>query len=219
MSSQMEFEFFDHLYRSRKTLLRILADRGYNTKPFENFGPDEIEAMMISGPHALRMDLTREKPDDSNITKCRVIYSLTKLKSKLAGFLYNLTDPEKGDESVDPKDTEVVVMLAAPEGEAVVDMYHTAAYEQYSSKGLRISFFRIANLVIHPSEHILVPKHEKLAEADIPFSKAERHKLPFIRFHEDMQARILGLIPRDVVKITRPSPSSGIYTMYRICSP
>lgn len=219
MTSQIDFEFFDHLYRSRRTLLRILADRGYNTKPFENFGPDEIEAMVIAGPQALRMDLSRPKPEDSNITRCRVLYSLTKLKSKLSGFLYSLTDKEKDEDIVEPSNTEVIVMLAAPEGEPVVDMYHSAAYEQFSTKGLRISFFRIANLVIHPSDHVLVPKHEKLAEEDIPFPKAERHKLPFIRFHEDMQARILGLIPRDIVKITRPSPSSGVYTMYRICSP
>jgi DNA-directed RNA polymerase subunit H (RpoH/RPB5) len=110
-------------------------------------------------------------------------------------------------------------MLAAPEGEPVVEMYHSASYEQYTSKGLRISFFRIANLVIHPSDHILVPKHRRLEEEEIPLPKAERHKLPFIRYHEDMQARILGLVPRDVVEITRPSPSSGVYTMYRICSP
>lgn len=219
MASQVDFEFFDHLYRSRRTLLRILADRGYNTKPFENFGPDEIEAMVIAGAEALRMDLERPKPADSNITKCRVVYILTKLKSRLPGFLANLTDKEKGEDIVEPANTEVIVMLAAPEGEPVVDMYHTAAYEQYTTKGLRISFFRIANLVIHPSEHVLVPKHEKLAEEDIPFPKAERHKLPFIRFHEDMQARVLGLVPRDIVKITRPSPSSGVYTMYRICSP
>ena len=219
MTSQVDFEFFDHLYRSRRTLLRILADRGYNTKPFENFGPEEIEAMVIAGPQALRMDLERPKPTDSNITKCRVLYNLTKLKSRLSGFLHALTDKEKGEDIVEPSNTEVIVMLAAPEGEPVVDMYHSAAYEQYSSKGLRISFFRIANLVIHPSEHVLVPKHEKLAEEDIPLPKAERHKLPFIRFHEDMQARVLGLVPRDIVKITRPSPSSGVYTMYRICSP
>lgn len=219
MTSQIDFEFFDHVYRSRRTLLRILADRGYNTKPFENFGPEEIEAMVIAGAQALRMDLERPKPEDSNITKCRVLYSLTKLKSKLSGFLQALTDKEKGDDVVEPSNTEVIVMLAAPEGEPVVDMYHSTAYEQFSSKGLRISFFRIANLVIHPSDHVLVPKHEKLKEEDIPFPKAERHKLPFIRFHEDMQARILGLVPRDIVKITRPSPSSGVYTMYRICSP
>jgi len=219
MSSQNDFEFFDHLYRSRKTLLRILSERGYNTKPYEHFGPDEIEAMVVAGQNALRMDLERPKPDDSAITKCRVLYSLNKLKSKLSGFLDALTNPEKGDEAVDPKDTEVIVMLAAPEGEPVVEMYHSAAYDQLSSKHLRIAFFRIANLVIHPSDHILVPKHEKVAENKMPISKAERHKLPLIRYHEDMQARILGLVPRDVVKITRPSPASGTYDMYRICSP
>jgi DNA-directed RNA polymerase subunit H (RpoH/RPB5) len=137
----------------------------------------------------------------------------------LNGFLNSLTDKEKGDEAVNPADTEVIVMLAAPEGEPVVDMFHTEAYDMYANRGLRISFFRIANLVIHPSDHVLVPKHEKVSEDEIPLPKAERHKLPLIRFHEDMQARILGLVPRDIVKITRPSPSSGVYTMYRICWP
>ena len=218
MASQVDFEFFDHLYRSRRTLLRILADRGYNTKPFENFGPDEIEAMVLAGQQALRMDLERPKPSDSSITKCCVLYSLTRLKTKLGSFLATLTERD-GEQYVDPTTTEIIVMLSAPEGEPVADLFHTTAYEMYTTHGLRISFFRIANLVIHPSEHVLVPKHEKLKEDEIPFPKAERHKLPFIRFHEDMQARILGLVPRDIVKITRPSPSSGIYTMYRICSP
>lgn len=220
MSTEKDFELFDHLYRSRKTILRILADRGYNTKPFENFGPDEIEAMVVAGADALRMDLERPPQKDSTITKCRVLYSTTKLKNRLGSFLLSLTKAQKPtDDVVDPKTTEVVVMLAAADGESVVDIFHTNAYEQYTSKGLRISFFRIASLVIHPSDHVLVPKHEKLSEDEIPFPKSERHKLPFIRFHEDMQARILGLVPRDIVKITRPSPASGEYVMYRICSP
>lgn len=219
MSSQTTFEYFDHLFYSRKTLLRILSDRGYNTKPYENFGPDEIEAMALAGPEALRMDLERPaESTDSAITKCRVLYQTQKLKPRLPGFLRGLTE-EDNEDRVDPKTTEVVVMLASPEGEQVVDVHHTAAYDQWANKKLRISFFRIANLVIHPSEHILVPKHERVLKADIPFPAAERAKLPFIRFHEDMQARILGLIPGDVVKITRPSPASGEYTMYRICSP
>ncbi len=220
MSSETNFELFDHLYRSRRTLLRILAERGYNTKPYENFGVDEIEAMVIGGNDALRMDLERPQPKDSTITKCRVLYSLQKLKSKLPGFLESLTNKEKSKEDViNPKTTEVIVMLAAPEGEPVVELYHTNSYDQLVNHGLRIFFFRIANLVIHPSDHVLVPKHEKVAEEDIPVPKAERYKLPFIRFHEDMQARILGLVPRDIVKITRPSPSSGEYVVYRICSP
>ena len=219
MSSQTQFEHFDHLYRSRKTLLRILSERGYNTKPFENFGPDEIQAMALSGAEALRMDLERPaEASDSNITKCRVIYQLQKLKARLPSFLRNLT-AEDNEDRVDPKTTEVIVMLATAEGEQVVDVHHSASYEQWVKNKLRIFFFRIANLVIHPAEHIWVPKHERLSKTEIPFPIAERAKLPFIRFHEDMQARILALIPGEIVKITRPSPSSGEYIMYRICSP
>lgn len=218
MSAETHFELFDHLYRSRKTLLRILSERGYNTKPYEKFGPNEIEAMLVAGPEALRMDLERSpESTDNNITKCRVVYSLQKLKQRLASFMNKLL--EESDDVVDPKTTEVIVMLAAPEGESVVDCYHTTAYDQWVSRKLRISFFRIANLVLHPSDHVLVPKHQIVPKNEIAFTPAERAKLPFIRFHEDMQARILGLVPGDIVKITRPSPSSGEYVMYRICSP
>lgn len=238
------FELIDQLYRSRLTILQILKDRDYNTKPYENFGPAEIESMLVARENtpakqkekggAFRIDVERlpmdpmskdpkevaraKKWGDTPIRKCRVIYSFTRLKSRLAGFIGGLLDKESED-YVNPADTEVIVILALPEGEPVAESFHTEAYRQWSSRSrLRISFFRLANLVIHPSTHVLVPKHEFLSKAAVPFSPTERLKLPFIRFHEDMQARILGLVPGDVVKITRPSPSSGEYTMYRICA-
>jgi len=30
---------------------------------------------------------------------------------------------------------------------------------------------------------------------------------------------VMGLLPGDIVKITRASPSAGEYTSYRVCSP
>lgn len=238
------FELVDQLYRSRLTILQILKDRDYNTKPYENFGPAEIESMLVARENtpgkqkekgaAFRIDVERlpldplskdfkdqervKKWGDSPIRKCRVIYSFTRLKSRLGSFVANLLDPESED-YVNPSDTEVIVILALPEGEPVADSFHAEAYRQWSSTNrFRISFFRVANLVIHPSTHVLVPPHEFIAKASVPFPPTERLKLPFIRFHEDMQARILGLVPGDVVKITRPSPASGEYTMYRICA-
>jgi DNA-directed RNA polymerase subunit H (RpoH/RPB5) len=229
------FELIDQLYRSRLTILQILKDRDYNIKPYENFGPAEIESMLVARENttanmkekggAFRIDVERlpsnperaEKWADSPIKKCRVVYTFTKLKSRLATFIGNLLNPDS-DDYVNPADTEVIVILALPEGESVAESFHAEAYRQWSSNRFRISFFRLANLVIHPSSHVLVPKHEFIAKTAIPFSPTERLKLPFIRFHEDMQARILGLVPGDVVKITRPSPASGEYTMYRICA-
>ncbi len=228
------FELIDQLYRSRQTILEILKSRDYNTKPYENFGPGEIEAMLVATASnnkdvdrgtAFRIDVEREaKPDskwaDSPIRKCRVIYVFTRLKNRLAAFMQKLTDSKASEDAVTPNDTEVIVILALAEGEPVVDAFHSGAYSSYSRGKFRISFFRLANLVIHPSSHILVPKHEYIPKKEVEtlFSPTERSKLPFIRFHEDMQARILGLVPGDVVKITRPSPAAGEYTIYRICA-
>lgn len=227
------FELIDQLYRSRQTILKILKERGYNTKPYDNFGPGEIEAMLVATASnakdkdrgsAFRIDVERiveegSKWSDSPIKKCRVIYAFNRLKNRVDGFVDSLLHGD-GEDTVTPGDTEVIIILALPEGEPVADKFHSVAYSNWTTQKFRISFFRLANLVIHPAEHILVPNHEYIPkkEAEKLFTPTERLKLPFIRFHEDMQARLLGLVPADIVKITRPSPSAGEYTIYRICA-
>ncbi|NBO71489.1 MAG: DNA-directed RNA polymerase subunit H [Bacteroidetes bacterium] len=73
-------------------------------------------------------------------------------------------------------------------------------------------------------EHILQPKFEFLPKSEhAEFLRLNNIKsaanLPFIKFHEDMVARIMGLLPGDIVKIIRPSPSAGEYISYRMCAP
>ena len=48
---------------------------------------------------------------------------------------------------------------------------------------------------------------------------AKKIQFPLIRFHEDPIARMLGLLPGELVKITRSSPTAGVYHVYRICAP
>lgn len=73
-------------------------------------------------------------------------------------------------------------------------------------------------------EHVLQPKFDLLPRTEhAEFLKQNKIKsvanLPLIKFHEDMVARIMGLLPGDIVKITRPSPSAGEYITYRLCAP
>jgi len=231
----MDYETLYVLYQSRKTLLSILSGRGYNTKPFEKFGPIEISAMVAAGGisikstgvNALRMDLEKttaaaEEGGTGAPTKCRVLYSFNRIKNQLNQFIQKLTDEENTDR-VDPATTEVVVMLV---GDTIADAFHAAAFTAYTNKTnkLRISFFQIHQLVNNPLEHTLVPKHERVPASEHE-ALLQTHKikskanLPLIRFHEDMIARILGLMPGDIVKITRPSPSAGEYLQYRVCVP
>jgi hypothetical protein len=107
----MDYETLDVLYRSRKTLLKLLAMRGYATKAYEKFGPIEIAAMAAAesgGGGAFRMDLERQT--DSPISKCRVEYSISRIKNRLPGFLEGLTE-EGNDAAVDPETTELVVIV------------------------------------------------------------------------------------------------------------
>jgi len=215
----MDFEIVDIIRRSRLTLLEILEAKGYDITRYKKFGPFEIETMMTGDKEkTLRMDLERVLEEGIQApTKCRVEYAIPKVKNRLAGFLSRLLDTEDGD-PVDPKTTEIVVITL----ESIGDSFTTAALSLWNTQNLRIAFFDAHTLVSNPLNHVLVPKHEMLPSSEhAEFLKKYHLKtkmnLPMIRFHEDIIARILGLVPGDIVKITRPSPQSGEYIHYRIC--
>ena len=213
----MNYEELDILYRSRKTALEILKEDGYDTTTYEKFGPWEIEAMVAGGQTALTMDLKRAADAQPNdINRCLVVYSLQKLKQRLSTFLVilrNGTEPK-----IDPLTTEVVVIVL----EDVADVFHAAALNEWITNKLRIRFFKAHNLLFDPRTHVLVPKHTKMPASEhaefMSKNYLKKSQLSFIKFHEDMIARIMGLVPGDIVKITRPSPQAGEYILYRICN-
>jgi DNA-directed RNA polymerase subunit H (RpoH/RPB5) len=216
----MDYETLDVLYKSRQTLLKILAGRGYDTKPFEKFGPIEISAMAAAGAEAFRMDLQRQVTEGQRMAYCRVVYSFNNIKNRIATFLSDQVreDEEDDTDGIDRSTTELIVMLLEPVREA----FHLAAAFALG-RGIHVSFFCVNTIVNNPLEHVLVPKHELLPSSEHTDFLAKhkirsKENLPLIRFHEDMIARIMGLMPGDIVKITRPSPSAGEYTSYRLCT-
>jgi DNA-directed RNA polymerase subunit H (RpoH/RPB5) len=219
----MDFEMLDILYRSRQTLLQILKAKGYNTKPYEKFGPFEIEKMSSNDKeNTLNMELKREVAADSGIpSTCLVVYAIPRVKNRLTNFLPKLlTDPDTGDDIIDSATTEIIIITL----EAIGDTFNAAAVNQWSKRNLRIAFFDAHTLVSNPLEHVLVPFHEIVPETEHEallkkYNMKTKFNLPVIRFHEDIIGRILGLIPGSIVKITRPSPSAGEYVLYRVCVP
>ncbi len=221
----MNYEELDILYRSRVTLLKMLKEEGYTTDKYERFGPWEIEAMVHGGQESLAMELKRPsksggEPEEGEIVNCHVLYSLGKLKQKIKTFVDQLLAADRVP-LVDPKNTEVIVIVL----EDVAEVFHAEALRMWFSESkLKIRFFKAHNLIFDPREHIHVPKHEKLPkEQHEEFLKTNyirsKANLPIIKFHEDMIARVMGLVPGDIVKITRPSPAAGTYEIYRVCMP
>jgi DNA-directed RNA polymerase subunit H len=211
------FIFIDNVYRSRQTLLDILEDRGYNVEKYRKFSPAEAIAAATAFP-SLSFKVSK-KDDESKI--CDVRYANVS-RQKLDTFFNDIDD-------ADTENTEVIVMMMGP----VSDAHHVVALKQYMKlkesgekerRKLRVSFFSIEMIVINPMKHVLVPKHQIVP----PASHAElmnslyitaKTKLPEIKFHVDPIARCIGAVPGDIVKITRPSASSGESIIYRVCAP
>jgi DNA-directed RNA polymerase subunit H (RpoH/RPB5) len=45
----------------------------------------------------------------------------------------------------------------------------------------------------------------------------QKSQLPLIK-HHDIQSRLMGLVPGDIVEIMRPSPTAGVARILRICA-
>ena len=220
----MNYEIIDVLYRSRITLLEHLASVGYNTTPYSKFSPKEITEMVKAGPvqgapPALAMELARaDAEEQAPYDKCVVVYTIGKIKQKLPAFTKKLIDPEES--GFDPKTTELIIVTLEP----IAPNFHAMAYECWAKhNNSKVRYFQAASIINNPLKHILVPRHEKVPEeqeADLLKSLyATKAQLPLIRFHEDPVARMLGLVPKDIVKITRPSLTAGECILYRLCVP
>jgi DNA-directed RNA polymerase subunit H (RpoH/RPB5) len=171
--------------------------------------------------NSLRMDLMKKDSVKSDIQRCIVVYRLNRLKQSIQSFIAAFFDEESEEYISTPESTEVIVMLLEPVNN--VDVFHNAALNVFQNK-LRLNFFQAHSLVNNPQDHVLVPIHELVDKDEIPNLKKKLNiqsisNLPFIRYHQDIQSRILGAVPGDVLKITRPSASAGVETIYRVCVP
>jgi DNA-directed RNA polymerase subunit H len=209
----MDSELLDLVSRTRPTILEILANRGYDTSPLQDQSPETLVRTAATNPTQLNFKVHHEEQT------AHVLYwieSATRLR--LEGLVNKLWD-EEAEEVLDPKKDEVIVILSEPFN----DVFHVQAVKMWSQRQARISFFHIKQLVVNPAKHFMVPPHTKLTAEESQNTLAKyhiRHKneLPRIIYHVDMQARVLGLVPGDIVEIQRHSPTSGTYTHYRVCT-
>lgn len=209
----MNYEDIDNIYRSRKTLLNILDIRGYNVVPYSKFSPDEILAAVptVDDFASLGFRASQKVPAENPMT-CTVLYMAAISRQKLANVFFA--------ELFQKENSETVIMMLTP----VADHHHQAALNAFLKYKTRVSFFSVFQIVNNPMDHILVPKHEivpldqhkKIMD---DFNMTSKSKFPLIRFHIDPIVRIIGGVPGDIIKITRPSPSSGVYEFYRVVSP
>lgn len=219
------FAFVDSIYRSRLTLLDILERRNYDVAMYRKFSPAEAAAAATALPGlSFTVYKKAEAQQDDEKHECQVRYINNMTRPKLETFFDDI--PEERTEY-----TEVIVMQQAP----IADAHHAIALKQYMKMKdlptgekvrakLRVSFFCMDMIVVNPTSHVLVPKHEIVPESEHKGLMASMYittksKFPEIKFHIDPITRCIGAVPGDIIKITRPSASAGVAIIYRVCAP
>jgi DNA-directed RNA polymerase subunit H (RpoH/RPB5) len=218
----------DILIRSRVTILDLLDARGYETAPYRKIIGSEL-VKLINAPDALRI-IVKSKTEP---TKTAIVeYELGNIKQAVVTGAYVKSligeDSTKGLSMYmqDPKMTEIMViyMTKSDNSSDDIESLNKGALEAWTKHNLKIQFFLMVRLVNNPLKHVLQPKFEIVPNEQHGALMGglyikSKSQLPVIRFHDDPVARCLGLVPLDIVKITRPSPTAGEYVEYRVCAP
>jgi DNA-directed RNA polymerase subunit H (RpoH/RPB5) len=173
----------------------MLIDRGIGLGELETIGDDEIRHLTAS------RDFFHVSADDRDI-----IVITRRLKT---------SDLQKAAAALDESRRERAIIVSVDKPGFV----HRNAVEAHY--GPRAETFSLAELQFNVTKHSLVPKHVKLSDAEVKdvlktYMLSDKRLLPTI-FSTDPVAKYLGVVPGDVVKISRPSPSAGTTDFYRTC--
>ncbi len=215
----MDADTLDLIIRSRSTILEILENRGYNVDSYKGISPEEVLKMATTNTDLLRINAPKKEDGPAPMPRAVVLYWVNSaVRLRIETEMTNLFD-EENPNRMDPANDDIMIIL----GEPFHDVFHIQAAKQWNSRKARIGFFQIKNVVSNPAKHIMVPPHRKLSQAEITALIPRIHlksksELPHIKFHVDMQARVLGLVPGDVVEIRRPSETAGEAIIYSYCS-
>jgi DNA-directed RNA polymerase subunit H (RpoH/RPB5) len=211
-------EIVDKIIRSRPIVLDVLETRGFDAKAFRDELPTDLIAKAGTPlVNDVELELLRiQVASKVEGEKAYVLYWMGVVRHKL-------NDSEKFEkllpEGIEPQDT-IIVLLNEPFHET----FHKMVLRRWVDKKQRVSFFDIRQLMFNPLDHIMVPLHRKVPSEEVePLLKKllvkSKIELPHIKYHMDIPARVLGILPGEIVEITRPSPTIGEYKVYRICTP
>ena len=211
---------FDFLVKTRMNLLKMLKTRKMDVSAYENFNQEELKKML----HQSLIDKSFINPEvgpldmilkNRHNTTTYVKYRLDKIKTARAieSFIEQIYKTQ-----LKPEDN--LILIAHEKINIPGSSFETMLNNFYNQKGYFVQIISLTQLLINIVDHRDVPKHEVITSEEKNEILEKYHikdtNLPNI-LRDDAMAIYLGLTPGEVVRILRPSPTSGTYVSYRIC--
>jgi DNA-directed RNA polymerase subunit H (RpoH/RPB5) len=199
------------IYNSRKYLLEILEEQGYNVTDYKDFSIHEIHAMVSSKQLDLLID--RENPTK----KVYIKYHLAKTLRQ--NNIYEYIEDLFNLENILSKNDDLIIIIKDEPNETLTRFLR----DVWEKEGIYIRIFNIKRLQFNILKHILVPRHIILSDEEVKdFKKKFNLKdvigtsIPDISRFSPVGLAI-GIRPGEICKIERNSKTALNALYYRIC--
>ena len=198
----MDYMNTDNIIKKSFTILKeMLNDRDEDITKIENMTEEELLSFY-----------TNSSIFDIEVNdKLKIIYNMTsKIKIQDIRKFINI------DEDNEKNDLDKTIIFISKEK---LTTNNFKSFNEYKNK-VNLQFFYIKELLFNIYRHELVPKHdvissnEEIKEIMDKYLMKNKFQFPLI-LHTDPVCKYLNIKSNSLVKITRPSPTSGEYILYR----
>jgi DNA-directed RNA polymerase subunit H (RpoH/RPB5) len=201
--------FIISIYNSRKILLEILQERGFNITKYSNFGITEIGILLDNN----QLDMLLE--NDNTKKKIYVKFYINKLIKPQN--IYDIVEDLFHIETILEKKDDLMIIIKDEPNDTMMENIK----DIWVSENIYVSLLNIRRLQFNILKHSLVPKHTLLSldekEAFMKkYNIMDKSQIPDISFFGPVSI-VLGIRPDDVVKIERSSRTAIQSEFYRIC--
>ena len=197
------------LYTSRRILLSQLKRRGFAVDDYLNFSFNDVRVMYTNK----QLDMLILNP-----TTKRKIYIKYHISTKIRpSHIYDYIDDLFHIEEILSKDDELIIITKDKIPDTITKLMATT----YLRDNIFFVIFNLKQLAFNILDHDLVPPHRVLNKTEEmamrkKFNISKDSELPEIsRF--DPVAKAIGMRPKQVCEVLRPSKTSIVTKFYRLC--
>ena len=222
MTSQNTSSLISQIYKSRGIILELMQAQNYNISEYDGFSINEINTMKTNNQLDLILSKNPYEEDDDNVIKKedyeKKIYIKYYLgKSLRPNNLQEMIDDLFYIEEILTKNDTLLVVVKDEVNETLLNTLKHI----WESDKIFIILIPLQRLQFNILEHILVPPHRVLNEAEKIKIKNRYNIINDDLFPElsrfDPVAKAIGIRPGEVCEITRPSKTAITSFYYRIC--
>ena len=196
------------IYNSRKYILEILEERGFDVNEYINFSINELNNIIQNDQLDILINNNKNK-------KVYIRYHINKSLrlNNITDYIYDLFN----DENVLTKNDDLIIIIK----EEPNDTIEKIIKDIWIKDNIYLSVINIKRLQFNILKHNLVPKHiilnenEKL-EFKNKYNIQNDNEIPDISYLSPV-CQVIGARPGDIIKIIRPSKTSINSIFYRIC--